>query len=255
MQLQKRVQWDARECDLLAGASCWYHMSASRASLSTSLPSPGFRPPSPRVVGRGQGERLVVGASEHGVSTEGAFHEPGFEDCKAFHRVPLTPGGVRRAVERLSQNPKPGRASVRASPNISGNLRKSGLARTLALPNGRFLDDPCQGGQTRVGMARASRIIASCALGAARRKKWPGSKSAVTNARPRLSRNPRPGWVAHDGALWSDAPCAPEPGKDAFHRVPFIPGEVRDAVERVLTILEDRFMAGVLLLWQQILDF
>jgi hypothetical protein len=24
-------------------------------------------------------------------------------------------------------------------------------------------------------------------------------------------------------------------GKDAFHRVPFIPGEVRDAVERVLT--------------------
>jgi len=32
---------------------------------------------------------------------------------------------------------------------------------------------------------------------------------------------------------------APEPvfrdGKDAFHRVPFIPGEVRDAVERILT--------------------
>jgi putative protease len=28
---------------------------------------------------------------------------------------------------------------------------------------------------------------------------------------------------------------APEPGKDAFHRVPSIPGEVRDAVERVLT--------------------
>ena len=28
---------------------------------------------------------------------------------------------------------------------------------------------------------------------------------------------------------------APEPGKDAFHRVPFFPGEVRDAVERVPT--------------------
>src|SRR5664279_3956528 len=28
---------------------------------------------------------------------------------------------------------------------------------------------------------------------------------------------------------------APEPGKDAFHRVPRFPGEVRDAVERVLT--------------------
>jgi hypothetical protein len=25
-------------------------------------------------------------------------------------------------------------------------------------------------------------------------------------------------------------------GKDAFHRVPFIPGKVRDAVERVLTM-------------------
>ena len=32
----------------------------------------------------------------------------------------------------------------------------------------------------------------------------------------------------------------PEHGKDAFHRVPFIPGEVRDAVERVLTIPEER---------------
>jgi hypothetical protein len=37
----------------------------------------------------------------------------------------------------------------------------------------------------------------------------------------------------------------PEPGKDAFHRVPFIPGEVRDAVERVLTIPEDRFRGRV----------
>ena len=31
------------------------------------------------------------------------------------------------------------------------------------------------------------------------------------------------------------ASLAPEPGKDAFHRVPFIPAKVRDAVERVLT--------------------
>jgi hypothetical protein len=40
----------------------------------------------------------------------------------------------------------------------------------------------------------------------------------------------------------SDALGVPEPGKDAFHRVPFIPAKVRDAVERVLTVLEDRFM-------------
>jgi len=32
-----------------------------------------------------------------------------------------------------------------------------------------------------------------------------------------------------------DGLYGPEPGKDAFHRVPFIPGKVRDAVERVLT--------------------
>ena len=44
----------------------------------------------------------------------------------------------------------------------------------------------------------------------------------------------------------SDAPCAPELGKDAFHRVPFIPGGVRDAVERVLTIPEARFRESAL---------
>ena len=42
------------------------------------------------------------------------------------------------------------------------------------------------------------------------------------------------------GGVWP----APEPvsgdGKDAFHRVPFIPGEVRDAVERVPTKLGAR---------------
>ena len=32
-----------------------------------------------------------------------------------------------------------------------------------------------------------------------------------------------------------NAPCAAEPGKDAFCRVPLIPVRVRDAVERVLT--------------------
>ena len=78
-------------------------------------------------------------AGEHGVSAKGTAHEPFFEDGKeAFHRVPLIPGKVRDTVERPSHNPKPGRASVRASPNIYGNLRKSGLARTLALPNGQF---------------------------------------------------------------------------------------------------------------------
>ena len=151
----------------------------------------------------------------------------------------LRPLRLQNQADLGAHNPKPGRASVPASPNFSGNLLKSGLARTLALPNGRCRGDLCRGGQDRVGMARVSRIIASSASGAPRWGERPGSKSAVTNALQRLSRNPRPGWVAHDGALWSDAPCAPEPGKDAFHRVPFIPGEVRDAVERVLTILED----------------
>ena len=41
---------------------------------------------------------------------------------------------------------------------------------------------------------------------------------------------------------------APEPasrhGKDAFHRVPFVPGEVRDAVERVLTRFRAREFSG-----------
>ena len=43
---------------------------------------------------------------------------------------------------------------------------------------------------------------------------------------------------AQNASKWSEY-SAPEPvfrdGKDAFHRVPFIPGEVMDAVERVLT--------------------
>jgi hypothetical protein len=38
-----------------------------------------------------------------------------------------------------------------------------------------------------------------------------------------------------------DALCAPELGKDAFHRVPDFALNEWDAVERVLTILEDRF--------------
>jgi hypothetical protein len=38
-----------------------------------------------------------------------------------------------------------------------------------------------------------------------------------------------------------DALCAPEPGKDAFHRVPDYGRNEWDAVERVLTILADRF--------------
>jgi hypothetical protein len=38
-----------------------------------------------------------------------------------------------------------------------------------------------------------------------------------------------------------DALCAPEPGKDAFHRVPDFARNEWDAVERVLTIPEDRF--------------
>ena len=38
-----------------------------------------------------------------------------------------------------------------------------------------------------------------------------------------------------------DALCAPEPGKDAFHRVPDFAQNEWDAVERVLTILGGRF--------------
>jgi hypothetical protein len=37
------------------------------------------------------------------------------------------------------------------------------------------------------------------------------------------------------------APCAPELGKDAFHRVPDFARNEWDAVERVLTTSEDRF--------------
>src|SRR5208283_4459240 len=40
------------------------------------------------------------------------------------------------------------------------------------------------------------------------------------------------------------APCAPEPGKDAFHRVPDFARNEWDAVERVLTRLRGRFGAG-----------
>jgi hypothetical protein len=36
------------------------------------------------------------------------------------------------------------------------------------------------------------------------------------------------------------APRAPEPGRDAFHRVPYIQGEVRDAVKRVPTRFRGR---------------
>jgi hypothetical protein len=36
--------------------------------------------------------------------------------------------------------------------------------------------------------------------------------------------------------------CTPEPGKDAFHRLPDFARNEWDAVERVLTIFEDRFM-------------
>ena len=94
----------------------------------------------------------------------------------------------RAASPGLSHNPKSGRASVRASPNICGNPRKSGLARPLAFPNGRFRDDLCRGGQTRVGMPRASRIMASNASGTLPLGlRWPGSKSDVTNARQRLA--------------------------------------------------------------------
>ena len=38
-----------------------------------------------------------------------------------------------------------------------------------------------------------------------------------------------------------DALCTPEHGKDAFHRAPDSALNEWDAVERVLTILEDRF--------------
>jgi hypothetical protein len=41
---------------------------------------------------------------------------------------------------------------------------------------------------------------------------------------------------------------APEPGKDAFHRVPLSPAEVRDAMERVLTGFGDARRVPVV--WQ-----
>jgi len=42
-----------------------------------------------------------------------------------------------------------------------------------------------------------------------------------------------------------DAFCAPEPGKDAFHRVPDFARKEWDAVERVLTIAGGSFMGRV----------
>jgi hypothetical protein len=39
-------------------------------------------------------------------------------------------------------------------------------------------------------------------------------------------------------------PPAPEPGKDAFHRVPLIAAKVRDAVEPVLTRFRDTDLAA-----------
>jgi hypothetical protein len=44
----------------------------------------------------------------------------------------------------------------------------------------------------------------------------------------------------HEGAQRSDAHCAAEPGKDAFHRVPDFGRNEWDAMERALAILEDR---------------
>jgi len=40
------------------------------------------------------------------------------------------------------------------------------------------------------------------------------------------------------------ASCAPEPGRDAFHRVPIPSGKVRDAVECVPTLSKGRFMGS-----------
>ena len=64
---------------------------------------------------------------------------------------------------------------------------------------------------------------------------WPQSSPfPATNERGGRERIPR----------FTNAPCAPEPGKDAFHRVPDFAQNEWDAVERVLTILGGRFGAG-----------
>ena len=57
--------------------------------------------------------------------------------------------------------------------------------------------------------------------------------------------SPSPGERFHDPR--KAAICTPEPGRDAFHRVPNFSEEVWDAVERVPTKCEGRFMgrAGV----------
>jgi hypothetical protein len=51
---------------------------------------------------------------------------------------------------------------------------------------------------------------------------------------------------------WVNAPCASEPGKDAFHRVPDFAQNEWDAGERVLTILGDSFRGRAALLWPQV---
>ena len=52
------------------------------------------------------------------------------------------------------------------------------------------------------------------------------------------------GWERFHGPRKA-AICSPEPGRDAFHRVPNFSGEVWDAVERVPTKCEGRFMGRV----------
>src|ERR1019366_3095500 len=46
-----------------------------------------------------------------------------------------------------------------------------------------------------------------------------------------------PGWAGERIARFTNTPCAPEPGKNEFHRVPDFSQNEWDAAERVLTIL------------------
>ena len=51
--------------------------------------------------------------------------------------------------------------------------------------------------------------------------------------------------LLRSGLFHSDLLTGHEPGRDAFHRVPILSGEVRNAVDCVPTLGKGRFMEGI----------
>ena len=93
-----------------------------------------------------------------------------------------------------------------------------------------------EAGRRRPGAPRSGRRDA----GGPRGLNAPAGVGEWSHAHPHLVPLPRGENPRHSGAL-----CAPEPGRDAFHRVPIFSGESRDAVERIPTSLNGRFMGSL----------